>query len=250
MTDTVARPRFAVVLATLRIDCGVAGGSDAELVGHAVRRTRRPTSRSRAPRGGRWRMAGRRDAEALAKARPAERSSGSGGARAAWPSPAARYDEALQDPRGRRRPRIRAAMPRSSSGCCNSGSAISDQGNAAADRRLQLRRRRASDGESLLRAGRAAQALKRAQDANALYRAAAAAGADPAVDTAWGTLFLETYNPPERCARSSDALQADARVGAGSRRRGPHAGRRESRRPPPKPRTRRSRSIRSSPTRT
>jgi tetratricopeptide (TPR) repeat protein len=70
---------------------------------------------------------------------------------------------------------------------------------------------RAPDGESLLRAARAAQGLKRAQDANALYRAAAAAGPDPAVDTAWGSLFLETYNPPEALRSFKQALQADPR---------------------------------------
>jgi Tfp pilus assembly protein PilF len=65
------------------------------------------------------------------------------------------------------------------------------------------------DVESLLRAARAAQALKRAQEANGLYRAAAAGGRHPAVDTAWGTLFLETYNPAEALRSFKDALQAD-----------------------------------------
>jgi tetratricopeptide (TPR) repeat protein len=60
------------------------------------------------------------------------------------------------------------------------------------------------DGESLFRAARAATALGRMQDANTLFRAAARS-ADPAVETAWGELFLETYNPPE-------ALQSFQRV--------------------------------------
>ncbi len=67
----------------------------------------------------------------------------------------------------------------------------------------------ASDAESLLRAARAAQALHQAQDANSLYRAASAAAPDPAIDTAWGTLFLETYNPPEALRSFKQALQAD-----------------------------------------
>ncbi len=66
-----------------------------------------------------------------------------------------------------------------------------------------------SDAESLLRAARAAQALHQAQDANSLYRAASAAATDPAIDTAWGTLFLETYNPPEALRSFKQALQAD-----------------------------------------
>jgi len=55
---------------------------------------------------------------------------------------------------------------------------------------------RAGDGEAVFRAARAAAALGRMQDANSLYRAAARS-ADPAVETAWGELFLETFNPAE-----------------------------------------------------
>ena len=54
-----------------------------------------------------------------------------------------------------------------------------------------------TDNEAVFRAARAAQALGRMQDANSLYRVAARS-ADPAVDVAWGELFLETYNPPKR----------------------------------------------------
>jgi tetratricopeptide (TPR) repeat protein len=73
--------------------------------------------------------------------------------------------------------------------------------------------RRASDGtdaESLFRAGRAAQALGRARDANNLYRAASAAGADPAIDTAWGGLFIQTYNGAEALRSFEQAIKADA----------------------------------------
>ena len=63
----------------------------------------------------------------------------------------------------------------------------------------------------MFRAGRAAQALNRARDANALYRDAERAGGDPAaIETAWGRLFLEKYNPPEALKSFQAALQADA----------------------------------------
>jgi tetratricopeptide (TPR) repeat protein len=62
----------------------------------------------------------------------------------------------------------------------------------------------------LLRGGRAAQALGRPRDANALYRDAERAGADPAVvQTSWGWLFLEKYNKPEAMKSFQAALQAD-----------------------------------------
>jgi Flp pilus assembly protein TadD len=71
------------------------------------------------------------------------------------------------------------------------------------------------DPEAVFRAARAAHALDRAhipgraRDANTLYRAAAAASDDPAVDTQWGLLFLEKYNPPEAMRSFQDALKAD-----------------------------------------
>jgi tetratricopeptide (TPR) repeat protein len=63
--------------------------------------------------------------------------------------------------------------------------------------------------ESLLRAGRAAQALGRPYDANALFRAAASGGLDPAVETAWGRLFLEKHDPAEALRSFKQAVQAD-----------------------------------------
>jgi tetratricopeptide (TPR) repeat protein len=63
---------------------------------------------------------------------------------------------------------------------------------------------------SLLRAGRAAQALGRAHEANAFYRSASASGRDPAVDTTWGLLFLEKYNYPEAVKSFQQALGTDA----------------------------------------
>jgi cellulose synthase operon protein C len=66
------------------------------------------------------------------------------------------------------------------------------------------------DPAVLFRAGRAAHALGSARDANALYRDAERAGAAAAaVETAWGWLFLEKYNPPEALRSFQAALKAD-----------------------------------------
>jgi tetratricopeptide (TPR) repeat protein len=75
------------------------------------------------------------------------------------------------------------------------------------------------DAESLFRAARAAHALARARptqslesarEANALFRAASRTGNDPAIDTAWGLLFLEKYDKPEALRSLKEALQRDA----------------------------------------
>jgi tetratricopeptide (TPR) repeat protein len=82
----------------------------------------------------------------------------------------------------------------------------------AADPLLNRVHRQASagaDAAALFRAARAAHALNRVRDANALYRAAAATGPDPAIDTAWGTLFLEKYNPAEALKSFGQALETD-----------------------------------------
>ena len=152
-------------------------------------------------------MAGRRDAEALAKARPANDPAAAAVlARLAIARGA--FDEALRILEG-----PAAVDPRSDAalelGLLQQRLGHQEQGNRLLTAISNSGGAR-SDGESLLRAGRAAQALKRAQDANSLYRAAAAAGADPAIDTAWGTLFLETYNAPEALRSFNDALKADA----------------------------------------
>jgi len=65
------------------------------------------------------------------------------------------------------------------------------------------------DAEAMFRAARAAQALGRARDANSLYRTASGASADPAIDTAWGLLFLEKYNKPEALRSLQEALKAE-----------------------------------------
>ena len=65
------------------------------------------------------------------------------------------------------------------------------------------------DPEGLFRAARAAQALGRPRDANSLFKAADSVSADPAVDSAWGLLFLEKYNKPEALRSLQDALKTD-----------------------------------------
>ena len=66
-----------------------------------------------------------------------------------------------------------------------------------------------ADAEAVFRAARAAQALGRPRDANTLYRAADGASADPAIDAAWGLLFLEKYNKPEALRSLQDAIKAE-----------------------------------------
>jgi tetratricopeptide (TPR) repeat protein len=73
--------------------------------------------------------------------------------------------------------------------------------------------------QDLLRLGLAARALGRFQDANGFFRAAnQQAPDDPAVNTAWGELFLEKYNRADALKSFQAALRVDqdyvaARVG-------------------------------------
>jgi cellulose synthase operon protein C len=68
------------------------------------------------------------------------------------------------------------------------------------------------DPAEVARAARALRALGRFQDANAAYRdAAAGAPSDPAINTAWGDLFLEKFNKAEALRSFQAALQADPR---------------------------------------
>jgi tetratricopeptide (TPR) repeat protein len=62
----------------------------------------------------------------------------------------------------------------------------------------------------LLRAARAARGLGEFRDANALFRQAAASTPDdPAVNTAWGDLFLEKHNRADAIRSYRTALRAD-----------------------------------------
>jgi tetratricopeptide (TPR) repeat protein len=66
--------------------------------------------------------------------------------------------------------------------------------------------------ESLVRAARAAQALpNRAQDANALFRAAAGGRVHPVIETAWGRLFYEKYDLAEAFKSFKQAIEADGK---------------------------------------
>jgi tetratricopeptide (TPR) repeat protein len=71
--------------------------------------------------------------------------------------------------------------------------------------------RSGEDPASRLRAARAASALGRAREANGLFRAAAAFGPNPAVDTAWGQLFLDRFNRAEAVKSFQQALAQDDR---------------------------------------
>jgi len=64
----------------------------------------------------------------------------------------------------------------------------------------------------MARAARALQALGRFEQANRAFReAAGAAPGNPAINTAWGDLFLEKYNKAEAVKSYQAALEADAR---------------------------------------
>jgi len=72
--------------------------------------------------------------------------------------------------------------------------------------------RSASDAVTLARAGRAARALGsvHVRDSHAFYRdAVTLAPNDPQINTAWGELFLQTYNLPDAIRSFKTALTAD-----------------------------------------
>ncbi len=144
------------------------------------------------------------EAEALARARPAD-------------DPAAiaviahlaiekgRYAEAIAalQPAARRAPLSDAAL--------ELGLLRQRLGDTGAARQLLmvLFRQSENDAASLVRAGRAAAALGSAREAQSLYRTAAASGPDPAVETAWGMLFLDKYNRAEAVKSFQQALTQD-----------------------------------------
>jgi tetratricopeptide (TPR) repeat protein len=69
-----------------------------------------------------------------------------------------------------------------------------------------------ADPVAIARGARALSALGRRRDANDAYRVAAArAPNDPAINTGWGELFLETYNKSEALKSFSSVLEADRR---------------------------------------
>ena len=146
------------------------------------------------------------DAEALAKQKPAT-DSGAAGVLGRLAAMRGRYDEAiaLLEPAVAKDPGGEAAL--------QLGLIELQLGRAQqATRHLSDVLQQGSSGrevEGIFRAARAAQALGRARDANSLFKSAAAGSADPAVDTAWGLLFLEKYNKPEALRSLQDALKLD-----------------------------------------
>jgi tetratricopeptide (TPR) repeat protein len=147
------------------------------------------------------------EAEALARAQPAD-------------DPAAvavlahlaidkgKYDEALAmlEPAATRAPNGDAAL--------ELGLVLQRLGRAqAASAHLQRLFRAATNGPAdpdvLVRGGRAAQALGRMHDANALFRTAAGARRDPIAETAWGELFLETYEFGEAAKSFQQVIKMD-----------------------------------------
>jgi cellulose synthase operon protein C len=146
------------------------------------------------------------DAEALAKARPAN-DPAAAAVLARLAIARGGYDEALKllEPAATADPRSDAALEL---GLLHQRLGHLEQ----ATRLLTAVSRQAttgSDSEALLRAGRAAQALTKPHDADAFYGAASASGPDPAVATAWGTLFLEIFLPADALKSFKTALQAD-----------------------------------------
>src|SRR3954470_6592051 len=81
--------------------------------------------------------------------------------------------------------------------------------NEAAPLLNVLYRAAGNDQASLTRAARAAAALGDARSANSLFRAASGSASNPALDTAWGLLFLDKYNYPEAVKSFQQALAAD-----------------------------------------
>jgi tetratricopeptide (TPR) repeat protein len=146
------------------------------------------------------------EAEALARARPEDPAAAAILARVAIVQGKYRDATTMLEPAAARDPGGEAAL--------ELGLLHQQLGQFEAATRLlgEVYRQAASgtDPESLFRAARAAHALGEARDANALYRAAAGGTDDPAIDTEWGLLFLEKYNPPEALKSLQEALKADA----------------------------------------
>jgi tetratricopeptide (TPR) repeat protein len=68
----------------------------------------------------------------------------------------------------------------------------------------------ATNARDFARAARASRALARFEDANALYREASTlAPTDPAINTGWGDLFLEKYDPAEAIKSYQAALKGN-----------------------------------------
>jgi tetratricopeptide (TPR) repeat protein len=156
---------------------------------------------------------GKRDqAEGLARAR-GERDPAGAAIRARLAADCGRLDEAVafvQMP-GAAGPAGEAAL--------EWGLVLWQQGRKAEARRVLSpvagSARGASTPDGLLRAARAARALGQSRTANAIFQGGAAAALKdlvlaPAVNTAWGLLFLDAHDPANATASFRAALAADA----------------------------------------
>ena len=177
--------------------------------GSPVRGAQTPAAPESFPKAERRAIAeGRRaDAEALAKARPAN-DPAAVAVLARLAIARGGYDEAVKmlEPVATANPRSDAALEL---GLLQQRLGHADQANRLLMSVYNLGNSASTgDGEALLRAGRAAQALTRPEDAKLLYNAASRAlGSDPAIETAWGTLLLEAYNMGEALKSFQQALE-------------------------------------------
>lgn len=148
----------------------------------------------------------RAEAASLAAARPAGDATGAA-VTARLAIDRGRYDEALKllEPVAQQAPLSDAAL--------ELGLLYQQLGRAADATRLLgaiFNQAAGRDFASAVRAGRAAQALNRPQEANSLFRMASRLGAHASIDTAWGLLFLERYDLAEALKSFQQALKADA----------------------------------------
>ncbi|MEO7271302.1 MAG: tetratricopeptide repeat protein [Vicinamibacterales bacterium] len=205
MTDTVARPRLAVLWRRVAL---VALSLAAVVQSSSVRGAQGVQANEPFPRAARRALAHGRatEAEALARARPANDAAAAAVlGRLALNRGA--YDEALKilEPAAAADPRSDAALEL---GLLSQRLGRTDQ----AARLLTSLSRQAgsgSDVETLLRAGRAAHALSLPHDADAYFKAAAERGTDPAVQTAYGAMFLDIFYGAEALKAFQAAIAAD-----------------------------------------
>ena len=205
MTDTVSRPRLTVLWRRVAL---VALSLIAVVQSSSVRGAQGVQANEPFPRAARRALAHGRatEAEALAKARPANDPAAAAVlARLAINRGA--YDEALKilEPPAAADPRSDAALEL---GLLSQRLGRSQQ----ATRLLTALSRQAgptADTETLFRAGRAAHALALPHDADAYFKAAAERGVDPAVQTEYGSMFLDIFYAADALKAFQAAVAAD-----------------------------------------
>ncbi len=205
MTDTIARPRMAVLWRRVAL---VALSLAAIVQSSSVRGAQGAQANEPFPRAARRALAHGRatEAEALAKARPANDPAGAAVLGRLAINRGA-YDEAVKilEPAAAADPRGEAALEL---GLLSQRLGQSER----ATRLLTTLSRQAGPGadvETLLRAGRAAHALSLPHDADAYFKAAAERGPDPAVQTAYGAMFLDIFYAADALKAFQAAVAAD-----------------------------------------